>query len=156
MSIHTRTRKTLVALGFGLTIALSAGCNGDASGSADGSTLQEQGVLGAAPSAEPQPTVVAAVPEPAATTAVPKTAPTRKPSQKATTAPTRPPSPKAKHKVTTTPKPAANCDPSYPDFCIPPAPPDLDCPDIAHKDFTVRGSDPHGFDRDRDGIGCES
>lgn len=57
------------------------------------------------------------------------------------------------------PKPGGgggNCDPSYPDVCIPPYPPDLDCGDIAFRDFRVRGSDPHGFDGDNDGIGCES
>ena len=53
------------------------------------------------------------------------------------------------------------CHPSYPDFCIPPPPPDLDCPDIAanRKPFRVRhdvaNADPHGFDRDRDGRACE-
>lgn len=51
---------------------------------------------------------------------------------------------------------SSNCDPSYPDFCIAPPPPDLNCPDIPQKRFTVSGSDPHGFDRDGDGIGCES
>jgi hypothetical protein len=49
-----------------------------------------------------------------------------------------------------------NCDPSYPDFCIASPPPDLNCADISKKRFTVSGSDPHGFDRDNDGIGCES
>lgn len=49
-----------------------------------------------------------------------------------------------------------NCDPSYPDVCIPPRPPDLNCGDISHRNFTVVGSDPHGFDGDNDGIGCES
>jgi len=49
-----------------------------------------------------------------------------------------------------------SCDPSYPDFCIPPSPPDLDCKDIPQKRFTVIGSDPHRFDGDGDGIGCES
>ena len=49
-----------------------------------------------------------------------------------------------------------DCDSSYPDFCIPPPPPNLNCPDIPQKRFTVTGSDPHGFDRDNDGIGCES
>jgi hypothetical protein len=49
-----------------------------------------------------------------------------------------------------------NCDSSYPDFCIPPPPPDLDCADINHKDFTVRSPDPHNLDGDNDGIGCES
>jgi hypothetical protein len=52
-----------------------------------------------------------------------------------------------------------NCDRvSYPDpnICIPRYPPDLSCPDIPNKNFKVIGSDPHGFDRDNDGIGCES
>lgn len=49
----------------------------------------------------------------------------------------------------------APCDPSYPDFCIPPPPPDLDCKDIG-RSFTVRPPDPHGFDGDGDGRGCES
>ena len=50
----------------------------------------------------------------------------------------------------------SNCDPSYPDFCIPPPPPDLDCGDISQKRFTVLQPDPHRFDGDKDGIGCES
>jgi endonuclease YncB( thermonuclease family) len=49
-----------------------------------------------------------------------------------------------------------NCDPSYPSVCIPPYPPDLDCGDISFRRFDVIGSDPHGFDSDNDGIGCES
>jgi len=49
-----------------------------------------------------------------------------------------------------------SCDPSYPDFCIPPPPPDLDCKDIPSKKFTVLQPDPHRFDGDKDGIGCES
>lgn len=48
-----------------------------------------------------------------------------------------------------------NCDRSYPDFCIAPPPPDLDCSDIPQKGFTVLPPDPHRFDRDKDGIGCE-
>ncbi len=48
-----------------------------------------------------------------------------------------------------------NCDRSYPDFCIAPPPPDLDCKDIPYKNFTVLQPDPHHFDRDKDGIGCE-
>ncbi|MEG4917768.1 thermonuclease family protein [Microcoleus sp. B7-D4] len=50
----------------------------------------------------------------------------------------------------------SNCDPSYPDVCIPPAPPDLNCGDISHRRFRVLPPDPHKFDRDKDGIGCES
>ena len=52
--------------------------------------------------------------------------------------------------------PSPNCDPSYPDVCIAPYPPDLNCGDIGYSNFRVIGDDPHGFDRDNDGIGCES
>jgi micrococcal nuclease len=50
----------------------------------------------------------------------------------------------------------SNCDPSYPTVCIPSPPPDLDCGDIPERNFTVIGSDPHRFDGDNDGIGCET
>jgi hypothetical protein len=49
-----------------------------------------------------------------------------------------------------------DCDSSYPDFCIPSSAPNLNCPDISGKRFTVQGSDPHEFDRDNYGVGCES
>jgi micrococcal nuclease len=32
----------------------------------------------------------------------------------------------------------------------------LNCADIGETDFTVQGTDPHGFDGDHDGVGCES
>jgi len=52
------------------------------------------------------------------------------------------------------------CAASYPTVCIPPPPPDLDCGDISHRDFRVRWDvadpDPHRFDGNRDGVGCES
>ncbi len=48
------------------------------------------------------------------------------------------------------------CDSSYPDVCILPYPPDLDCGEIRYSNFRVVGEDPHGFDGDNDGIGCES
>lgn len=50
----------------------------------------------------------------------------------------------------------SDCDPSYPTVCIPPYPPDLNCGDIPHRRFKVLPPDPHGFDGDNDGIGCES
>ncbi|WP_297440547.1 thermonuclease family protein [Nitrosopumilus sp.] len=53
-------------------------------------------------------------------------------------------------------KQISDCDSSYPDFCIPSSPPDLDCGDITQKRFTVLQPDPHRFDSDKDGIGCES
>ena len=58
--------------------------------------------------------------------------------------------------LTTTTASSGNCHSSYPDVCIPPPPPDLDCGDISFRRFKVTGSDPHGFDGDDDGIGCES
>jgi endonuclease YncB( thermonuclease family) len=51
--------------------------------------------------------------------------------------------------------PAGNCDPSYPEVCIPAPPPDLDCKDVPYRRFKVIGADPHRFDGDHDGIGCE-
>lgn len=48
-----------------------------------------------------------------------------------------------------------NCDPAYPTVCIPPYPPDLDCKDIPHRRFQVNPPDPHYFDGDYDGLGCE-
>jgi hypothetical protein len=57
--------------------------------------------------------------------------------------------------TTTTPTTQA-CDPSYPDVCIPPPPPDLDCNDIPYRNFRVLPPDPHHFDTDGDGIGCET
>jgi endonuclease YncB( thermonuclease family) len=49
-----------------------------------------------------------------------------------------------------------NCDASYPGVCIAPYPPDLDCGDVPYTSFAVMGSDPHGFDGDSDGVGCET
>jgi len=58
------------------------------------------------------------------------------------------------------PPPAGNCADSYPTVCIPPPPPHLKCSDIPYANFRVlwdvRRPDPQHFDRDRDGIGCES
>ncbi|RIK39629.1 MAG: hypothetical protein DCC58_14990 [Chloroflexi bacterium] len=48
------------------------------------------------------------------------------------------------------------CDNAYPDFCIPPPPPDLDCDDFWQRDFRALPPDPHNLDPDRDGIACES
>jgi endonuclease YncB( thermonuclease family) len=50
---------------------------------------------------------------------------------------------------------AAGCDPSYPTLCLPSSP-DLDCGDIADRRFPVAPPDPHRFDGDDDGLGCES
>ncbi len=56
--------------------------------------------------------------------------------------------------------PAGGCEPSYPDVCIPIGSADIDCGAIAARRFavvwTVPVPDPHAFDADADGIGCES
>jgi hypothetical protein len=58
------------------------------------------------------------------------------------------------------PPSGGSCAASYPTVCIPPPPPDLNCADIPYRTFTVRWDvpdpDPHHFDGDRDGVGCES
>ena len=61
-----------------------------------------------------------------------------------------------KHGCSDEPLEPENCDPSYPDFCIASSPPDLDCGDISHRNFTVLQPDPHRFDGNYDGIGCEN
>lgn len=49
----------------------------------------------------------------------------------------------------------SNCDRSYPDFCIPAGLPDLTCSQVGRHNFRVLQPDPYGFDRDKDGVGCE-
>src|SRR2546430_2405434 len=44
---------------------------------------------------------------------------------------------------------------SYGAASPPPPPPDLDCKDIPYRNFRVVGADPHRFDGNRDGVGCE-
>ena len=57
------------------------------------------------------------------------------------------------------PAPSQNCEATYPDICIPIGSADIDCGEIAARQFTVlwnvANPDPHGFDGDADGIGCE-
>lgn len=53
------------------------------------------------------------------------------------------------------PPPAGDCHPAYTP-CIPPTPPDLNCPDVDGPiQVDHAHGDPHGFDRDKDGVGCE-
>jgi hypothetical protein len=58
------------------------------------------------------------------------------------------------------PRPGGRCAASYPTVCIPPPPPDLDCADIPYRNFRVLWNvpdpDPHHFDGNRDGVGCET
>jgi endonuclease YncB( thermonuclease family) len=48
-----------------------------------------------------------------------------------------------------------SCDAAYPTVCIPSPPPDLDCADVSFRRFRVLAPDPHRFDGDGDGVGCE-
>jgi micrococcal nuclease len=50
--------------------------------------------------------------------------------------------------------PAGNCDPNYGGDCVPPVDDDLDCADIAGPVYVLK-DDPHWFDGDGDGVGCE-
>lgn len=71
------------------------------------------------------------------------------PAEQPPAAPAAPPAPAV----------AENCHPSYPDFCIPPPPPDINCTSEVikgRKDFRVNQPDPHGLDRNKDGFGCDS
>jgi hypothetical protein len=92
--------------------------------------------------------VIATEAPPATATPVPPTLPA--PTNTSVPAPTATRAP-----LPTTPA-RTNCDPSYPTVCIAPPPPDLDCADIPYRRFKVVGADPHRFDADKDGIGCES
>lgn len=76
------------------------------------------------------------------------------PAATATVTPT--PCPAAPATAVPTPRPAGWCDSSYPEVCIAPPPPNLNCGDIPYRRFKVLRPDPHGFDRDGNGIGCES
>ncbi|HET8847877.1 MAG TPA: hypothetical protein VFM20_03710 [Nitrososphaeraceae archaeon] len=47
------------------------------------------------------------------------------------------------------------CDSSYPEICITTYSAKLICADIPFRNFTALLPDPHGFDSDGDGLGCE-
>lgn len=111
---------------------------------------------------EPTPTATTATPTSLPSVipteiSTPESTPTLSPTPDSTPTPepTQPPAPTPPPPLEPTPPPQANCDPSYPDFCIPPPPPALDCGELVFRNFTVLPPDPHGFDGDKDGIGCE-
>ena len=104
------------------------------------------------------PTTAAAAPTPTAppatTTPPPPPSTTARPAPPVTQALVAAP---ATTPPTTAQPSGGNCHPAYPGDCIPPAPPDLDCPDVARKVRVDHAhGDPHGFDRDGDGFGCDS
>lgn len=88
-------------------------------------------------------------------------APTPQPTPAPTVAPTPVPTAvPAAAPVAPLPLVTNNCEPSYPGICIPIGSADIDCGEIAARRFAVvwnvPNPDPHGFDGDGDGIGCES
>ncbi|HEX2053246.1 MAG TPA: thermonuclease family protein [Actinomycetota bacterium] len=93
----------------------------------------------------------------AAAAAAPAPPPPRPPAAPAAPRPPAPPAPDAMQP----PAAQTGCHPSYPDFCVAPPPPDLDCADIGRQ-LTVRQPDPHRLDGqpgqagEPDGVGCES
>jgi micrococcal nuclease len=76
----------------------------------------------------------------------PTTTPTSRPAS-VPSVPTQSPTP-------ATPS-SESCSPAYPTVCIPPPPPDLDCRQIPLRRFQVLPPDPHRFDPNSDGVGCE-
>jgi hypothetical protein len=154
-----RTR-WLVALPA-LALLLLAGCSGGGEDAATQPAAEVQPLAVVTPARKPiipAPAKVAAVPvkpKPVVTSAAPRLALRATPAPVRTTTAPRP-KPRPKPATTTAAPSRGNCDPSYPDVCIAPAPPDLDCPEVPYKRFRVIGADPHRFDADNDGIGCES
>ena len=69
----------------------------------------------------------------------------------------QPPAQSSVNQAVVAPAANENCDSSYPDVCIPPYSQvgDLDCGDVSYRRFRVVPPDPHGFDGDFDGVGCE-
>ena len=49
---------------------------------------------------------------------------------------------------------ATECDPNYGGICVPMSDTDLDCSDLSGP-VTIKGLDPHGFDGNGDGLGCQ-
>ncbi|HVF14763.1 MAG TPA: hypothetical protein VM942_09210 [Acidimicrobiales bacterium] len=145
-----------------LACALAGGCAGSDSGAIGpvGDVLVP--VPAETPAPDPAPAVTIAPPitdAPAADTPTIVV-----PAAEAPPAPAPPATDAPRPVVATTPVPApilpvaaarGGCDPSYPGVCIPLGPPDLDCADIPHRHFTVLAPDPHRFDGNGDGAGCE-
>ena len=54
------------------------------------------------------------------------------------------------------PHTGGNCSIYYPTVCIPDPSPDLDCGEVGFRNFEVLAGDPHRFDWNKDGVGCEN
>jgi len=108
------------------------------------------------PTRTPEPTVASQTTpdEPTTTEPAPHTSSSR---PKTSTSQPKTTSKSPKTTTTTASTPAQNCDPHYPTICVRPfSEGDLNCGDIPFRNFKVLPPDPHKFDADKDGIGCES
>lgn len=116
----------------------------------------ERDPVQSAESGAPQAAPARATDPPPPTATVPAPTEPRSPAPPAPTATRVPPTATPRSQ----PPAASNCHPSYPDFCIPPPPPDINCnsPVIGgRKNFRVTGPDVHRLDQGgRPGIACES
>lgn len=104
---------------------------------------------------EPTATPTATLSPTSTTTPTPTRTSAATPTATSTQTPTATPRPTNTPTATPTRDPS-KCHPSYPTVCISPPPPDLNCDDIPYRNFTVLPPDPHRFDGNKDGIGCES
>jgi len=66
----------------------------------------------------------------------------------------RKPPPEPEPELPPEPEPDEDCDPNYSGACVPPYPPDVDCPDVDGS-VEVTGEDVHALDREGDGNACE-
>ena len=141
-------------LGVVALLALASACGDDSDGAEQEPTPTATTAPAEAPTVVPTPT---APPEPSPEpppTEPPEPTPTSPPAPE----PTEPPSPAAPEPA----EPQVQCDPSYPDVCIPVGAADYDCaggsgngPNYIAGPIRVLPPDPHGLDRDGNGWGCE-
>ena len=130
-------------LSLGIIIAVAGGVGLLGSSRAGANSINTAAYLPITLSGDPRPTAT--------------TTPTLTPTPTTTSTPTATPKPTNTPTLTATPtRDPAKCHPSYPTRCIPPPPPDLNCDDIPWTNFTVLPPDPHGFDGNKNGIGCET
>lgn len=119
-------------------------------------TLSPTPTQTAVPTSTDEPTATPAIAATPTTTSTPTPTNTTTLTPTPTATPTKTSTPTRTPTATSTPtRDPQKCHPSYPTVCIPPPPPDLNCPDIPHRNFTVLPPDPHGFDGNNNGIGCE-
>ena len=130
-----------------------------ASGGGDNDTEGREPATDGVPATTVTPTSIPGVIPTEIPTPEPTQTPSQMPDSTPSTEPTQPPAPTPAPATPPASEPTlppqADCDPSYPDFCIEPPPPILGCGEIFFINFTVLPPDPHGFDEDNDGFGCE-